>query len=132
MEKLYQSAIQAFNHSYSPYSKFRVGASVLLKNGDIINGCNVENASYGLTNCAERTALFATYTQGYHKEDIDKILILADSKGPIAPCGACRQVISELMDSECEVILTNLSKDTHVMKVKDLLPYPFTNKELTK
>lgn len=130
MEKLYDSALAVFKNSYSPYSKFKVGASILLKNGEIINGTNIENASYGLTNCAERSALFAAYSKGYRKEDIDKMMVIGDVESPISPCGACRQVMSELMDSESEVVLTNLKKDIKVMKVKELLPYSFDKEVL--
>jgi cytidine deaminase len=130
MDKLYDAALEAFNHAYAPYSHFHVGASVLLKDGKIISGANIENASYGLSNCAERSTLFACYSQGYRKDDIMKLLIIGDVEKPISPCGACRQVISELMNPECEVILTNLKKDMKVLKVKDLLPYAFTSEVL--
>lgn len=130
MEKLYDSALVVFKNSYSPYSKFKVGASILLKNGEIISGTNIENASYGLTNCAERSALFAAYSKGYRKEDIDKMMVIGDVESPISPCGACRQVMSELMDSDSEVVLTNLKKDIKVMKVKELLPYSFDKEVL--
>jgi cytidine deaminase len=129
MDKLFNAALEAFNNSYSPYSHFKVGASILLKNGEIINGCNVENAAYGVSNCAERTAIFTCYAKGYRKDDIDKIMVIGDTEDPISPCGACRQVLSELMDNDCEVILTNLKKDYKIMKVKDLLPYSF-NKDV--
>lgn len=129
MEKLYKVARDALSNSYSPYSKFRVGASVLLKDGKIIGGCNIENASYGLCNCAERTALFTVYAQGYKKEDIEKMLIISDAKKPISPCGACRQVMVELINEDVEVILTNSEKETKVLKVKDLLPYSFSGEE---
>ncbi|MFA5543762.1 MAG: cytidine deaminase [Bacilli bacterium] len=130
MEKLYDAALAVFKNSYSPYSKFKVGASVLLKNGEIISGTNIENASYGLTNCAERSALFAAYSKGYRKEDIEKIMVIGDVEEPISPCGACRQVMSELMNQDSEVVLTNLKKDIKVMKVKELLPYSFNNEVL--
>lgn len=130
MDKLYQAALEAYHNSYSPYSHFKVGASILLKDGTIINGCNVENASYGLSNCAERTTLFAAYAKGYRKDDIIKILIIGASKRPVSPCGACRQVLVELMDLEAEVILTNLQKDFKIVKVKDLLPYNFSSEDM--
>ena len=132
MEKLYQAALQAYNNAYVPYSKFRVGAAILLKNGEIINGCNVENSSYGLCNCAERTTLFTAYAKGYRKDDIVKMIVLANTDRPCSPCGACRQVISELVDSEVDVVLTNLNKDVKVLKVKDLLPYAFTEGDLNE
>lgn len=130
MENLYKKAYLAYQNAYTPYSNFHVGAAVLLKNGEIISGCNVENSSYGLCNCAERTALFTTYAQGYRKDDIVKMLILADTDRPCSPCGACRQVMSELLNPDCEVILTNLKKDVKVMTVSELLPYAFGEEDL--
>jgi|SRR5690554_3596869 len=130
MEKLYEKALEAYNNSYSPYSKFKVGASILLKDGNIINGCNVENASYGLSNCAERTTLFTAYTKGYRKEDIEKMLVIGDSDRPVSPCGACRQVLVELMNLDCQVILTNLNKEYKTLTVDELLPYSFNNEDL--
>lgn len=125
LEKLYDKAYDAYLNSYSPYSKFKVGAAVLLKSGEIITGTNIENSSYGLTICAERCALFNTYSQGYRKFDIDKLMIIGNTEAPISPCGACRQVIFELMNENCDVVLTNLYKDIKVMKVKELIPYAF-------
>ena len=130
MDKLYEATLKAFKNAYTPYSHFNVGASVLLKNGQIISGSNIENASYGLTNCAERSTLFACYSQGYRKDDIEKIMVIGDVPTPISPCGACRQVISELMNPDCDVVLTNLKKDIKIMKVKDLLPYSFSGEVL--
>lgn len=132
LEELYICALSAYENAYAPYSKFKVGAAVLLKNGKIISGSNIENASYGLTNCAERSALFTTYSLGYKKEDISKLLVIANTKMPISPCGACRQVISELMGKEQEVILTNLNKDCLIYKVNDLLPYCFNEGDLNE
>lgn len=130
LEELYEKTYEAYLNSYSPYSKFKVGACLLLKNGEYIIGTNVENASYGLSNCAERSALFHAYSLGYRKYDIAKIMIIGNTDNPISPCGACRQVIVELMDDEAEVILTNLYKDIKILKVKDLLPYSFKEEHL--
>lgn len=130
MENLYKKAYLAYQNAYTPYSNFHVGAAVLLKDGSIISGCNVENSSYGLCNCAERTALFTTYAQGYRKDDIVKMLILANTDRPCSPCGACRQVMSELLNPDCEVILTNLKKDVKIMTVSELLPYAFGEEDL--
>ena len=127
---MYEVALKAYHNAYTPYSHFNVGACVLLKDGTMISGCNVENASYGLCNCAERTALFSTYAQGYRKDDIVSLMVIGNTDRPISPCGACRQVISELMNPDCDVILTNLKKDLKVYKVKDLLPYAFTEEDL--
>lgn len=124
-EEMYVEAKKAYDFAYAPYSNFKVGASLLLKNGKIINGCNVENASYGLTNCAERTTLFKAISMGYKKDDFVSLLILANTSKPVSPCGACRQVMSELLPSDTLIILTNLNKDYLEVSVKDLLPYTF-------
>ncbi|HHX00867.1 MAG TPA: cytidine deaminase [Acholeplasmataceae bacterium] len=129
-EAMYKEVLQAYNNAYAPYSKFHVGAVILLKNGKYITGSNVENASYGLSNCAERSALFNAYSQGYRKADIEKIMVIGNTDTPISPCGACRQVMSELMDKDATVILTNLNKDIKEYKVKDLLPYSFEGEVL--
>ena len=130
-EQKYELAKKAYDNAYTPYSKFNVGAVLVLKNGEIITGSNIENASYGLTNCAERSALFAAYSQGYRKEDIEEIIIIANPpKGLTSPCGACRQVISELMQDDATVTLINLKKETQEYKVKDLLPFVFTSGDL--
>lgn len=122
-------ALEALKNSYSPYSNYKVGATVFLKNGKCVKGVNVENASYGLTNCAERTALFTCYSLGYRKEDIEGIAIASLSSVPASPCGACRQVICELMNEDAFVIFGNDQDVINEMKVKDLLPSAF-NKEL--
>ena len=123
--KLIDEAILGRSKSYSPYSKFKVGASILLKNGQYLNGCNVENISYGLTNCAERTVLFKMISEGYNKEDVVAMAIVADTKNPVSPCGACRQVMAELLNSNTVVILSNLNKDMKITSVSELLPYVF-------
>ena len=130
MDKLYEKALESYKSSYSPYSGFAVGASILLKDGTIIGGTNIENASYGLSNCAERSCLFAAYSLGYHKEDIVKMMVIANTARPVSPCGACRQVISELVGSEVPIILTNLNREEKVVTVKKLLPYAFSEEDL--
>ena len=127
MKKLMTEAINAMNNAYVPYSKFRVGASLLLKNGEIITGCNVENASYGLCNCAERTALFRAYALGYRKDDIIAMSVAGATDGPISPCGACRQVMAELLERDTPVVLANLKGDTKELTVESLLPYMFSD-----
>ena len=97
---LIAAAKEAYKNAYAPYSKFSVGAALKLKDGSIINGANIENASYGLTNCAERSALFTAFTKGYRRDDIEAIAVVANTDRPISPCGACRQVISELMPQD--------------------------------
>ena len=123
-------AVLAREAAYVPYSKFKVGAALLLKDGTIIRGCNVENASYGLCNCAERTALFTAYAKGYRKDDIVMMSIAADTAGPVSPCGACRQVMSELLNKDTPVYLTNIKGDVKEMSVEELLPYSFDASDL--
>ena len=124
--ELLKYAIEATVNSYSPYSNFKVGAALLLKNGKVIKGANIENASYGLTNCAERSALFTAYSLGYRKDDILGIAIASFSNPPASPCGACRQVISELMNEDAFVVFGNNAGEVNEVKVKDLLPLGFS------
>jgi cytidine deaminase len=93
--KLLRAAQKTMKHAHAPYSKFRVGAAILLSNGKIFSGCNVENASYGMTNCAERTAIFAAVAQLGPKIEIRAVTVVNDHGVPCSPCGACRQVIYE-------------------------------------
>ncbi|WP_045523142.1 cytidine deaminase [Neobacillus niacini] len=127
-KQLMAEAVKAREFAYVPYSKFQVGAVLLAKDGKVFHGCNIENASYGMTNCAERTALFKAYSEGVTQ--FDSLIVVADTNRPVPPCGACRQVISELCDSEMEVILTNLKGDIQRILVKDLLPGAFSPEDL--
>ncbi len=119
---LFLQAQDAAGAAYAPYSHFHVGAALLLNDGTVVTGVNVENRSYGLTNCAERTAFFRAVAMG--KKSF-KALALAtpDADYPVGPCGACRQVISEFMDKDAPVIFGS-SKDNLVMKTVEEL-YPF-------
>lgn len=130
MKKLTEAAVKAMENAYVPYSKFKVGAALLLKNGEIITGCNIENASYGLCNCGERTALFRAYALGYRKDDIVAMSVAGATDGPISPCGACRQVMAELLNPETPVYLTNVKGDVMETSVKELLPYSFSGSDL--
>ena len=130
MRKLLEAAVEAMNNAYVPYSKFKVGAAVLLKNGEIITGCNIENASYGLCNCGERTALFKAYSMGYRKDDIVAMSVAGATPAPISPCGACRQVMAELLHLDTPIYLTNVNYDVKEMTVKELLPYSFSGSDL--
>ena len=130
MKDLYNEAKNVLNNSYSGYSKFKVAAAIRLKNGKVVTGVNVENASFGLSNCAERTALFTTFSQGYKKEDIAEILITTEQDTFISPCGACRQVMRELIPEDADVHMTNRNGDVKTVKNKDLLPFAFTEKDL--
>ena len=128
LEDKFILAKKAYDNAYTPYSKFNVGAVLILNDGRTISGSNIENASFGLTNCAERSALFSAYSQGIRKDDILEIIILANpTTGIISPCGACRQVISELMNGDATVTMFNLNKETRVCSVKDLIPFAFTS-----
>ena len=129
-DKLLDMALVARSNAYTPYSKFKVGAAILLTNGKYITGCNVENASYGLSNCAERTAIFKMISDGYTKNDVVAMAIVGQTEDPISPCGACRQVMEELLNPETPVILGNLERKTKEMLVKELLPYSFGQKDL--
>ncbi|MGE4320792.1 MAG: cytidine deaminase [Acholeplasmataceae bacterium] len=120
-----EEAKKARLHAYTPYSKFKVGAAIELKDGTFIHGANIENAALGLCNCAERSALFSLYSQGYQKEDIKEMTIVADTNQPVSPCGACRQVMSELLPKDTKITLANLHGDTKVVSKEDLLPYAF-------
>jgi cytidine deaminase len=93
--KLLRSAKKVMKNAHAPYSKFRVGAAILLSDGKIFSGCNVENASYGMTNCAERTAIFSAVAQLGPKIKIRAVAVVNDQGKPCSPCGACRQVIYE-------------------------------------
>lgn len=110
------------NNAYSPYSNFQVGASVLTQDGKIITGCNVENASYGLTMCAERTALFKATSEGYKPGDFEAIAIAA-SADDFSPCGACRQVINEFGDNM--VVIFEFGGKTVITTLANILPYNF-------
>lgn len=122
---LLDEAIIARTNAYVPYSKFKVGCAILLNNGKAIRGCNIENKSYGLTNCAERTALFKMISDGFSKYDVKAICVVGDTKDPITPCGACREVMNELLLPETKVILANMERDIMELTVADLLPLSF-------
>lgn len=125
INELIKNAIEGRKNSYSPYSHFKVGSAVLLKNGKYYLGCNIENVSYGLCNCAERTALFKVISDGYNKDDIVAMAVVADTKDPCSPCGSCRQVMAELLYPDTPIILANINYDYKETNIKELLPYSF-------
>ncbi len=129
-QKLIERAKEARKLSYSPYSHFPVGAALLTKDGKVYLGANIENASYPLCMCAERNAIYQSYLDGVRKDDIVAIAIVADTPNPCSPCGACRQVISELLRTDADIIMTNLKDETTVVKVKDILPFAFSEEDL--
>lgn len=125
VSELFESAKTASERAYSPYSGAKVGASLLDENGQVFSGCNVENASYGLTQCAERNALAAAIHAGMKPGSAHTILIYATGFEVLAPCGACRQVISELMADDAVIISCHSESDYQSWSIGDLLPEPF-------
>ncbi len=128
-KKLKQLAIEAKENSYSPYSNFRVGAALLLSDGTYIQGSNIENASFGATNCAERSALFAAYSQGYKKQDIVALAVTSDMETPVPPCCICRQVMVELLDVQTPVYMIGANEVIET-NINGLVPFQFTDDEL--
>ncbi|MBL8516426.1 MAG: cytidine deaminase [Betaproteobacteria bacterium] len=122
---LIAAAHAAREHAYARYSQFKVGAAVATQDGRIFAGCNVESASYGLTNCAERTALFSAIAAGVRADTFAMIAVVGNTDGPISPCGACRQVMFELGGASLPVVLTNLAGDVERTTVGTLLPGAF-------
>lgn len=119
---LIELAKQARAHAYAPYSGFAVGAAALSADGRVFLGCNIENASYGLTNCAERTAIFSAVAAG--AKELAALAVVADGEQPCSPCGACRQVIAEF--SIKRIILANLAGKSRVVTAEELLPFAFS------
>jgi len=120
-------AREARELAHAPYSGFKVGAALKTRAGEIVTGCNLENASYGLTMCAERVAVFKAVSEGL--SDFEAIVVVADSKQLTAPCGPCRQILWEF----CGDILVHMSNSkgrTRVMRLRDLLPLPFDGRSL--
>lgn len=128
--ELVQKAKDARKLSYSPYSHFAVGAAVLTKDGQVFIGANIENSAYPLCMCAERNALYNAYMHGYKKEDFVALALSADTDEPCSPCGACRQVISELFPKDGVIIMTNLKGAYQEMNIEELLPFAFSGDDL--
>ena len=129
-ENLILKAKEARKLSYSPYSHFAVGAAVETKDGQIFLGANVENSSYPLCMCAERNALYNAMMHGYKKEDLVALALIADTDEPCSPCGACRQVISELLPSDAPIIMANMKGEVKETNAVELLPFAFSAKDL--
>lgn len=129
---LLEAAHDVWNRAYVPYSRFRVGAALLDGQDQIHKGCNVENAAYGPTNCAERTALHRAIADGVQPGTFKAIAVIGDTPGPITPCGICRQVLSELCAPDMPVIMSNLKGDISVMTVAELLPGAFNSSDMKK
>lgn len=129
-ELLVNKAIEARKLSYSPYSKFKVGAALLTKDGKVYLGANIENASYPLCMCAERNALYNALIQGEKKENFLALAVVADTDEPCSPCGACRQVISELFSSDAPIYMANCKGLIKETNAKELLPFAFSSEDL--
>ena len=130
-EELIQEAFKAMENAYAPYSNYHVGAAVLTTDGRVFWGANIENASYGATNCAERSAVFAAYSNGYHKDKIKALAIVSDGDRIAAPCGICRQVLCELLDHHTPIYLSN-GKDEKDTDIDELLPMQFSGEDVLR
>lgn len=120
--ELINEAKKAMENAYAPYSNFKVGAAVLSKSGKVFTGCNIENASFGATNCAERTAIFKAISEG--EKEFDKIAVVSSSNEYTYPCGICRQVMSEFMKNG-EILFANKEGNILVIDIKEIFPYQF-------
>ncbi len=128
-ESLVKHAKTARRHSHSPFSHFRVGAALLTTSGKVFSGCNIEISSFGLTICAERTAIFKAISEGQHK--FKAIAVASDEKEFTMPCGACRQVLMDLA-GDIDFVLSNTRGDIKVLKMNALFPYPFGARNFQK
>lgn len=122
-KELLSIADKAMENAYAPYSKFKVGAALLCKDGTVFTGCNIENATYGATNCAERTAVFKAVSEG--QREFEAIAIVSSGGGETFPCGICRQVMAEFAP-EIKVVLRDEAGDEHIYPLMELLPKSFT------
>lgn len=128
IEQLIVESKNAREKAYTPYSNFAVGAALLGESGKVYHGCNIENSSFSMTNCAERTAFFNAVSEGV--QTFKALAIIGETKGPISPCGACRQVIAEFCDGNMPIYLTNLKGDVQETTVAELLPGAFSKEDL--
>ena len=122
--------LDLLNNSYSPYSKFKVAAIIEMSDGNLIEGVNVENASYGATICAERSAIVSAISKGYKKGDFKRLHVMTDSKKISSCCFLCRQIIVEFFKPTDEVILYDKLGNTLILKVEELCTYPFSEDDL--
>ncbi|SET31378.1 cytidine deaminase [Salinibacillus kushneri] len=129
-QKLINYAKEIWKKAYVPYSKFKVGAALLTKDGKVYQGCNIENAAYPVTCCAERVAIFKAISEG--ETEFSQLAVIADTDRPVPPCGSCRQVMSEFFKPDMEVLVSNLQGEVKSMTVDELLPFSFTPKDLAE
>ena len=124
MDPLISAALQARENAHAPFSKFKVGAVIEDVNGRIHSGCNIENATYGLTICAERVAVFKAVSEG--AREFKRVVVVADTEVLTPPCGACRQILWEFC-GDVEIVLANLSGKSETLRLGELFPRPFDN-----
>ena len=130
-DELIKNAFEAMKNAYAPYSKYHVGACLECKDGKTFLGCNIENASFGATNCAERSALFSAISNGYKKGDFKAVAIVSDGDRVCAPCGICRQAYSEFVDSKFKFYLSN-GKEEVTKTMDELLPMRFVDEDVIR
>lgn len=130
--KLKEAALYAMQFAHSPYSTKKIGASILLSNGKIYSGCNIENASYGGTVCAERVAIWKAFSENKTDAKVVEMYVVSDENQPWPPCGFCRQILSEFGTSETKITLFNLKNAEKKYEFKDLFPEAFSSEHLIK
>ena len=133
-KELVKAAFDAMQKAYAPYSSYKVGAALLSKSGKVYSGCNVENAAYGPTNCAERTAFFKAISEG--EREFTKIAVVGGKDGNVTdlfmPCGVCRQVMAEFCDGDFEIIVARSEDDFTSFTLSSILPYGFSKKNISE
>ncbi|GGL40252.1 cytidine deaminase [Sporolactobacillus putidus] len=129
-KQLIETAQEAMKNAYVPYSHYHVGAALLTKSGKVFTGFNIENAAFSVCNCAERTAIFKAFSEG--EREYAALAVISGGERPVPPCGACRQVMSELCPPEMRVILANTAGLTMVTSVNELLPGAFEAGDMKK
>lgn len=129
-ENLLNLCSSAYKNAYVPYSNYPVGAALITKDQKAFIGANIENAAYGSTMCAERVCIYSAYANGVRKGDIAGFALMSNSKQPAMPCGACLQVLEELLESNTTIYVFNLNGDCIETDMETLLPYPFSERDL--
>ncbi|VKX89075.1 cytidine deaminase [Streptococcus pneumoniae] len=127
---LMEQAKKVLKNAYCPYSKFPIGAAILFKDGKVITGANIENVSFGVTNCAERSAIFYGASQGYRKGDILAIAVAGETEDYLPPCNICRQVMVEFCEPDTLVFLLNGKGNILELRLEELVPYSFSSLEM--
>ena len=130
-ETLVELAFQAMDNAYAPYSNYHVGAALLTSDGNVFLGANIENASFGATSCAERNAVFSAYSNGYRKDEIAALAIVSDGDKLAGPCGICRQVLSELLNQDTPIFLSNRKEELDT-NIHELLPMQFGTEDVIR